>query len=168
MMARWIRLGSPGPEEFQAACAQLAQAQAGGAAPILAWAQGQDVVQVALRRHLFALIAPFKYAPGRRARWFSWAAASAAATYRQFGLPAYVEGEALWLHGRKIADGAVGSIGECALIASSFLARFPAQCVATPAPDLEQAFRLRLEAQHGWQFDTSWPSEAETLKYAVA
>jgi hypothetical protein len=161
MMARWIRLGSPGPSEFDAACAQLAQAQAGGAAPILAWVRGEQ-------RHLFALIAPFKHAPGRRARWFPWAAASAAATYRQFGLPAYVEGEALWLHGRKIADGAVGSIGECALIASSFLARFPAQRVATPARELEQAFRLRLEAQHGWQFDTSWPSEAETLKYAVA
>jgi hypothetical protein len=161
MMARWIRLGSPGPAEFEAACARLARAQAEGAAPILAWAQGDT-------RHLFALIAPLKHAPGRRQRWFSWAAASAAATYRQFGLPAYVEGEALWLHGRKIADGAVSTVGECALVASSFLARFPQQCVATPPPDLEQAFRLRLEAQHGWQFDTSWPTESETLHYALA
>jgi hypothetical protein len=168
MMARWIRLGSPGPSEFDFACVRLAQAQAGCAAPILAWAQGQDVEQVTVRRHLFALIAPLKYAPGRRARWFSWAAASAAATYRQFGLPAYVEGEALWLHGRKIADGAVSTVGECAVVASSFLACFPAQCVATPPPDLEQAFRLRLEAQHGWQFDTSWPTESETLRYALA
>jgi len=151
MMARWIRLACP---EFDSACARLAQAQAGGAAPIVAWAQGDA-------RHLFALVAPLKYAPGRRKRWFSWAAAPAAATYRQFGLPAYLEGEALWLHGRKIADGAVSAIGECAVIASSFLARFPPR-------ELEQAFRLRLEAQHGWQFDTSWPSEAETLRYAIA
>jgi len=150
-MARWIRLACP---EFDSACARLAQAQAGGAAPIVAWAQGDA-------RHLFALVAPLKYAPGRRKRWFSWAAAPAAATYRQFGLPAYLEGEALWLHGRKIADGAVSAIGECAVIASSFLARFPPR-------ELEQAFRLRLEAQHGWQFDTSWPSEAETLRYAIA
>jgi hypothetical protein len=151
MMARWIRLACP---EFDSACARLAQAQAGGAAPIVAWAQGDA-------RHLFALVAPLKHAPGRRKRWFSWAAAPAAATYRQFGLPAYLEGEALWLHGRKIADGAVSAIGECAVIASSFLARFPPR-------ELEQAFRLRLEAQHGWQFDTSWPSEAETLRYAIA
>ena len=151
MMARWIRLACP---EFDSACARLAQAQAGGAAPIVAWAQGDA-------RHLFALVAPLKHAPGRRKRWFSWAAAPAAATYRQFGLPAYLEGEALWLHGRKIADGAVSAIGECAVIASSFLARFPPR-------ELEQAFRLRLEAQHGWQFDTSWPSEAETLRYALA
>ena len=45
------------------------------------------------------------------------------------------------------------------MIASSFLTRFPAQCVATPSRELEQAFRLRLEAQHGWQFDNSWPTE---------
>jgi hypothetical protein len=164
MMARWIRLAWP---EFESACARLAQAQAGDAAPILAWAEGDDVERVAPRRHLFALIAPLKHAPGRRQRWFAWGAAAAAATYRQFGLPAYIEGEALWLHGRKIADGAVSTAGGCALIASSFLARFPAQRVATPPRELEQAFRLRLEAQHGWQFDTSWPSEAETLRYAM-
>jgi len=167
-MARWIRLGSPGPSEFDAACAQLAQAQGAAAPPILAWAPGGDAEQAALRRHLFALIAPLKYAPGRRQRWFAWGAASAAATYRQFGLPAYVEGEALWLHGRRIAEGAVSAIGECALVASSFLARFPARRVATPPRELEQAFRLRLEAQHGWQFDTSWPTAAETRRYAVA
>jgi hypothetical protein len=158
MMARWIRL--PGTE-FESACTRLALAQAGGSAPILAWAQGDA-------KHLFSLIAPLKHAPGRRQRWFSWAAAPAAATYRQFGLPAYVEGEALWLHGRKIADGAVGAIGECAVIASSFLMRFPGSCVATPSVELEHAFRLRLQAQHGWEFDYSWPTEPETVKYAIA
>jgi hypothetical protein len=160
MMARWIRLGSPGPSEFEAACARLARAQAGASAPILAWQQGE-------RQHLFALVAPFKYVPGRRERWFSWAAAPAAATYRLFGLPAYVQEQSLWLHGRKIADGAVDAIGECAVVASSFLAQFPAHCVAAPARELEQAFRLRLEAQHGWQFDTSWPTESETLHFAA-
>ena len=161
MMARWIRLGSQAASEFDAACVHLAQAQTGGSAPILAWCPGEG-------RHLFALIAPFKYVPGRRERWFSWAAAPAAATYRLFGLPAYVENQALWLHGRKIAEGEVGAVGVCAVIASSFLAQFPAQCVPTPARDLEQAFRQRLEAQHGWQFDTSWPTESETLHYALA
>jgi len=162
-MARWIRLAWP---EFESACARLAQAQAGDAAPILAWAEAQAAAKE--QRHLFALIAPLKHAPGRRQRWFAWGAVAAAATYRQFGLPAYIEGEALWLHGRKIADGAASTVGECALIASSFLARVPAHGVATPPRELERAFRLRLEAQHGWQFDTSWPSEAETLRYALA
>jgi hypothetical protein len=164
MMARWIRLGSPGPAEFEAACARLATAQSDRAAPILAWAQGQDVERVAPRSHLFALIAPLKHAPGRRQRWFAWGAVAAAATCRQFGLPAYIEGEALWLHGRRIAEGSARAVGECALIASSF----PAQCLAVAPRELEQAFRLRLEAQHGWQFDTSWPTESETLHYALA
>jgi len=157
MMARWIRLGSPGPAEFEAACARLARAQAERAAPILAWAQGGA-------HQRFALIAPLKHAPGRRQRWFAWGAVAAAATCRQFGLPAYIEGEALWLHGREIAKGSARAVGECALIASSF----PAHCLAVAPRELEQALRLRLEAQHGWQFDTSWPTESETLHYALA
>ena len=170
MMARWIRLGAMSLSDFEAACARLAQAQSRAAPPILAWGQaepgpGQPHHDA---RYLFALISPRKFAPGRPARWFSWALASAVATYRQFGFAAYLEGESIWLHGRKIADGTVKAIGECVVVASSFLARFPAQCVATPSLELEQAFRLRLEAQHGWQFDHSWPTEPEKLRYAVA
>ncbi len=157
MMARWIRLGSPGPAEFEAACARLAKAQSDCAAPILAWARGGA-------EHRFALIAPLKHAPGRRQRWFAWGAVAAAATCRQFGLPAYIEGEGLWLHGRKIAEGSALAVGECALIASNL----PAQRLAIAPLELEEALRLRLEAQHGWQFDTSWPTEAETLHYALA
>jgi hypothetical protein len=116
----------------------------------------------------FALIAPLKLAPGRRVRWRSWGLAPAVAAYRQFGVPAYLDGGEMWLHGRRIAETAVEEIGECVVIASSFLAQFPAKCVATPSPELEQAFRLRLEAQHGWQFEHSWPSEAEMTHYALA
>jgi hypothetical protein len=161
MMARWIRLGAVEPPDFHAACARLAAAQSKGAAPVLLWAQAET-------QYLFALIVPRKLAPGRATRWFSWALAPAIATYRQFDLPAYLDGQAIWLHGRKIADSTVETIGECAVVASSFLLRFPAKCVATPSIELEQAFRLRLEAQHGWQFDHSWPTETESIKYALA
>jgi hypothetical protein len=41
--------------------------------------------------------------------------------------------------------------------------RFPGSCVATPSVELAHAFRLRLEAQHGWQFDHSWPSAPESV-----
>jgi hypothetical protein len=54
------------------------------------------------------------------------------------------------------------------VIASSFLMRFPGSCVATPSFELEQAFRLRLEAQHGWSFDSSWPNPRETESIAAA
>ena len=75
-------------------------------------------------------------------------------------MPAYLDGE-LFLHGRDIARSRALALGDCAVVASSFLVRFPASCVATPSSELEQAFRLRLEAQHGWEFDHSWRSEPE-------
>lgn len=149
MMARWIRLGAIEPLDFESLYARLAAAQAPRAAPVLLWAQTET-------QYLFALVAPRRLAPGRAARWLSWGLAPAVATYRQFGLAAYLESEAIWLHGRCIAGSSVQSIGECAVVASSFLLRFPAACVPTPSRELEDAFRLRLEAQHGWQFDHSW------------
>jgi hypothetical protein len=154
MMARWIRLGAVEPQDFELVCTRLAAVQSTSAAPVLLWAQAEA-------QYLFALIAPRKFAPGRVTRWISWALAPAIATYRQFGLAAYLEDEAIWLHGRRIAGSSMKTIGECAVVASSFLVHFPAKCVAMPSRDLEDAFRIRLEAQHGWQFDHSWPSEPE-------
>jgi len=159
MLARWIRLGPLGQREFDAAYASLAAVQARTAVPILLWAEEAA-------RYPFALIAPLKFAPGRKDRWLSWGLASAVATYRQFDVPAYLDGE-IYLHGRDIAASKVAAIGECAVIASSFLMRFPQSCVATPSFELEQAFRLRLEAQHGWSFDSSWPSASETVSLAA-
>lgn len=153
MSARWIRLGALGQREFDAAYASIAAVQTKAAAPILLWSEEAA-------RFPFALIAPLKYVPGRRDRWLSWGLASAVATYRQFGVPAYLDGE-IYLHGRDIAQTRVAAIGECAVIASSFLMRFPGNCVATPSFELEQAFRLRLEAQHGWGFEFSWPNAPE-------
>jgi hypothetical protein len=157
--ARWIRLGTVGQQEFDAAFASLALAQPRAAAPVLLWAEEAA-------RYPFALVAPLKFAPGRVRRWLSWGLAAAVATYRQFGVQAYLDGE-LFLHGRDIAQTRVAALGECAVIASSFLMRFPGSCVATPSLELEQAFRLRLEAQHGWEFDHSWPTAPESVKSRV-
>jgi hypothetical protein len=162
--ARWIRLGAIGQADFDAACASIAAAQSRSAAPVLLW--GAQVPSDAAR-YPFALIAPLKFAPGRRRRWLAWGLAAAVAAYRQFGVPAYL-GDELCLHGRAIAQSRALELGECALIASSFLMRFPGSCVATPSFELEHAFRLRLEAQHGWQFDHSWPTELESVGYALA
>ncbi len=160
MMARWIRLASTAAD-FDAACAGLAAAQAERSAPILLW--GETAAS-----YRFALIAPQRLAPGRRMRWLAWGLAPAVAAYRQFGVPAYLNDNDLWLHGRRIAQSVVEAVGECVVIASSFLVQFPAKCVATPSAALEQAFRLRLEAQHGWQFEHSWPSGAERPALAAA
>jgi hypothetical protein len=160
MKARWIRIGVMAQQQFDASVAAIAAAQPVSAAPILLWSEEAA-------RYPFALIAPRKRAPGREKRWLSWGLASAVATYRQFGVPAYLDGE-LRLHGREIAQTRAGAHGQCAVVASSFLMRFPGSCVPTPSRELEEAFRLRLEAQHGWQFDHSWPAAHERVEYAVA
>jgi hypothetical protein len=160
MKARWIRLGALPQRQFDAACLAIAAAQAGGAVPILLWCEEAA-------RYPFALIAPRKYAPGKERRWLSWGLASAVATYRQFGVPAYLDGD-IRLHGRDIAQTRVAAQGECAVVTSSFLMRFPGSCVPTPSRELEDAFRLRLEAQHGWQFDHSWPAAHERAEHAIA
>ena len=161
MNARWIRLGALNAIEFETASTHLAQAQATHAAPVLAW--GEDDMQ-----YCFALITPRRLAPGRSMRWSAWGLASAVATYRQFGVAAYFEQEGIWLQGRCIGEARVQEIGECALVGSTFLASFPAKCLVTPSALIEDAFRARLEAQHGWQFDHSWPSAHERKAHAVA
>lgn len=160
MLARWIRFGPAAQCEFDAAVASLAKVQLPDAAPILLWSEEAA-------RYPFALIAPRRLAPGRESRWLSWGLAAAVATYRQFDVAAYLDGE-IFLHGRDIAQSRVQPIGDCVVIASSFLMRFPGRCVATPSFELEQAFRLRLEAQHGWSFDFSWPSARESASLLVA
>ena len=161
MLARWIRSAGLAPHEFEAAGRRLAVAQPRQAAPILLWGEGEA-------SYPFALIAPLRLAPGKRWRWAAWGLAAAVAAYRQFGVRAYLQDDALWLHGRRVADSAVEVAGECVVIASAFLMSFPSSCVATPSTALEQAFRLRLEAQHGWQFEHSWPSGAELPALAAA
>jgi hypothetical protein len=161
MMARWIRLRPAEPLEFKAARTRLAVAQARRAAPILLWGEAEAC-------YPFALIAPLALAPGKRWRWLAWGLAAAVAAYRQFGVRAYLNDDELWLHGGRIAESMVEVVGECVAIQSSFLSRFPGSCVPTPSRELEQAFRLRLEAQHSWQFEHSWPSGAELPALAAA
>ena len=151
MKARWMRLRVGERADFDAACVRLALAQSRAAPPILAWAHGEQF--------MFGLLAPLKFAPGRAKRWLSWALAPAVATCRQFGLPAYLDGGAIWLHGRRVCEASARPVGDCALVVSSFPRDFPASGLGA----LEHAFRLRLEAQHGWQFDHSWPTQREAL-----
>jgi hypothetical protein len=149
--ARWMRAHVDGERRQPSPSAQLAAAQGAAADPILLWLHGA-------RASAFALIAPQRLAPGRAWRWPAWGAMPAIATCRQFGLPAYLQDAAIWLHGRLVASVSAVLVGECALIEASF----PPHVAAMPG--LEAAFRARLEAQHGWHFDTAWPSAREARR----
>lgn len=149
--ARWMRAHID-DEPPAAAGAELAAAQGAAASPIVLWLHGMG-------GSAFALIAPQRLAPGRARRWAAWGAMPAIATCRQYGLPAYLQDAAIWLHGRAVAPVSAAQVGECALIASSFPRNLSA------VPGLEEAFRARVEAQHGWCFDTAWPGGGEALQW---
>jgi hypothetical protein len=149
--ARWMRMQIAREEAPSAACARLAEAQDASADPILLWLREAG-------RCAFALIAPRRLAPGRAWRWPAWGAMPAIAACRHFGVPAYLEAEGIWVHGRCVAALSATRIGECAVVEGGFPDRLAEQAA------LEEVFRARLEAQHGWQFDTAWPSGGEARR----
>ena len=171
--ARWIRLGPIGASEMHAACEGLAKAQAAHAAPIVLWARTSapmlgDLIRVEETHFAFVLIVPFRLAPGRTARWRAWGLAPALATYRHFGLRAYLDDGAVCLHGQRIGESRATAIGGCAVVASSFLPQLVEKRAGCAERNLVAVFRSRLEAQHGWQFDDSWPSAGEKAAIADA
>jgi lipoate-protein ligase A len=184
--ARWIGLGTVDPVGFHATYAGLAEAQAAGAAPIVVWgrasahvclgqSQGRceldDAVEApVVRRPLgggavwvdedqlsYALVAPLEAAPRHHADWYGWALAPAIAAYASFGLEVTRCGEDLWLAGRKIAGSGAATIGRCAVVASSFLLRFPRRRFAAAIASRGEAFREALHEGLGVAM-TDWAS----------
>jgi lipoate-protein ligase A len=102
------------------------------------------------------LIAPLAMAPARPADWYAWGLAPALATFRHFGLQVVRREQDLWLDGRKIAGSGAATIGRAAVLASSFLLRFPAErfarCIASPSPAFRRWLRGGLrQAMTDWQ-----------------
>lgn len=214
--ARWIRLGAIELLDLRAACLGLAESQAAQARPVILWGRAsgpvclgprsasgagegwscpeapdrESLVWVEPPNFVFAVLAPQRFVPGRRFRWTSWALAPALATYRQFGVHAYLEANAVWLHGRRIAESSTACAGDLIIVASSFPARCGSVTAGAPLEEpsfrawlrdgaalarstwadrhetpaereLEDALRARIEAQHGWRFEHCWPNAAE-------
>ena len=87
--ARWIRLELADPLEQWPVGAALSHVQARDAAPIVLWSRFGESLQ-GDAPFGFAFIVPAHLAPGKTARWLAWALSPAVATYRQFGLRAYL------------------------------------------------------------------------------
>lgn len=153
IVARWIRLHPPGMAAVHAACAGFARAQAPQAAPAVLWARCAD------GRHALAVVAPLKFLPGRSTRWRSWLLAPLVATYRRGGLSAYFDADRICLSGRPISGVAASALGACAVVVADF---------APWGEAFIESLRHRIEAQYGWQFDHSWPSEPEREAIAAA
>lgn len=197
--ARWIDVGRAEPLAFHATYAGLAATVQADAVPVVVWgrvgahvclgqSQGRCELDEALevpvvRRPLgggavwvdenqlsYALVAPLGLAPRRHEDWYAWALAPAIATFGAFGLAVERHAEDLWLAGGKIAGSGAATIGGAAVVASSFLLRFPhvrfAASVAAPDPDFRAALYAALGiAMTDWAHHAA-PPDAETLANA--
>jgi lipoate-protein ligase A len=193
--ARWIDVGRVAPLDFHATYTGLAYAQTRGAAPIVvcgrpgphvSLGQSQTLAEVeasvdvpVIRRALgggavwvdenqlsYAIVAPLALAPPRHDDWHRWALAPAVATFASFGLAVEQVDEDLWLRGKKIAGSGAATLGVSAVVASSFLMRFPRQAFADAMAAPSTAYRERV--RHGLSAAmTDWESEAPPPTFAV-
>lgn len=197
--ARLIASRAREPVAFHATYAAVAEAMGPGAEPVVVWGrvpphlclgQSQTLADVrsgtaerVVRRPLgggavwvdrdqvsYAIVAPLALAPGRPEEWYGWALAPALETFRAFGLQAHRRGEDLWVRDRKIAGSGAATIGRAAVVASSFLIRFPRQrfadCVAVPSETFRATLRGALPlAMTDWSEHGVPPGE-DALKRA--
>jgi hypothetical protein len=186
-----MRLEFGDPLERWPAGAALSHVQARDSAPIVLWSrfgasQGDDA------QFGFAFIVPVHLAPGRTVRWTAWALSPAVATYREFGLRAYLSGGDICVQGCQLGWSRAERVNGCAVIAATLrtclregaapargaefrawlreglgLAHTQWDQEALPERAFEAALRTRIEAQHEWQFENSWPDAAEQRAIGV-
>lgn len=186
--ARWIRLDPEGVSAVLAVCRGFARSPDSAGIPVCVWGRAtsperlDDGLWAEPGEFVFALLVPLRLVPGRRDRWVSWGLSPLVAALRRFGAHAYLDGGAICLHGRRIGGGSAREIDGSAAILGVFPGEPPRPAEeagrgkllefdpwlsalnrAGRASQLLGAFRSGLEVQHGWQFDTGWPSDAERL-----
>lgn len=184
--ARWIRLEAAALSVDSAACRAFVRSQGERGAPVCLWGRAEESVRLDEGlwadegQHAFVLLVPTLHAPGRRDRWLSWGLSPVVAALRRFEARAYLDGSAVCLHGSRIGGGSAHAIGQSAAIFGVFPGEPPRSfdeagrgklLEVDPwlsalnregrARQMLAAFRSALELQHGWQFDTGWPSEVE-------
>jgi hypothetical protein len=183
--ARWIRLELADPLEQWPVGAAMSHVQAHDSAPIVLWSRFGTSPDTEAPFG-FAFIVPVHLAPGKTERWAAWALSPALATYRQFGMRAYLSGTDICMHGARVASGRAERVDGCAVIAASLgafsrdatttgraaefrawlreglgLAHTQWDHEALPERAFEAALRERIQAQHEWEFENSWPDPSE-------
>jgi len=181
--ARWIRLDAGSVTGLPAVCRGFARSLGERDVPVCLWgrpgvsARLDDGLWAEPGEFAFALLVPRRCAPGRRDRWLAWGISPVVAALRRFGAHAYLDDGAICLHGRRIGGGSALEIDGCAVVLGVFPAEPPLSGERGKLLEIDPwlaalnregrarqvlaAFRSALEAQHGWQFDTDWPSGAE-------
>ena len=206
MHARWINSGLLAPAQFHATYMGLAAQQSENAAPIILWGRttahisigqsqsratelisdldiaivqrplGGGTVWIDESQYCYVLIVPRVHARGRPQQWFEWGLAASVGTYREFGLPVVREQQDLWLTGRKIGGSGAATLGQCAVLASSFLYDFPIERFAASIACGSNGFRSWLiealrDAMTDWRSHQTPPTAehlAEVFKQQIS
>ncbi len=167
-MARWIRLGTCEPAYLHASYVGLAQQLARDAAPVILWGRAHAHLCLGAHQHpavelvprptvpvvrrplgggtvwvdedqiCFVFVVPLDHAASRPAKWFQWLLAPVRAVYQAHGLAVEILGD------KKIGGSGAGTLGQCAVLAGSFLLRFPAQRFAAQIACPSDGFRAWL------------------------
>ena len=188
--ARWIRLEPEGVSGIVSVCRGYARAQQSRDAPVCLWGRVWEPVRLGAGLwaepgpYAFALLVPSLRAPGRHDRWLSWGLSPVVSALRRFGAHAYLEGDSVCLQGERVGGGCAVAMDGCAVVLGCFPAQPPGPAERGAllefdpwlsalnregsARQILAAFRSSLEQQHGWQFDTAWPSDAELSAITAA
>lgn len=184
--ARWIRLDTRGVAGVSAACRGFARTLEQGAAPVCLWGRAAEPVWLddglwaEPGEFVFAIIVARHRAP-RASRWLAWGLSPVVAALRRFGAHAYLDGQDIRMYGTRIAGGRAREIEGCAVVMGTFPADPPIEPPESGergrlleidpwldalnregrARQMLAAFRSAVEVQHGWEFDTGWPSDTE-------
>jgi len=133
--------------------------------PVVRRALGGGAVWVDEQQWCHVLVVPLRLAPRHPAEWGNWALQPAMATFRRFGLAVEIRDGDLWLHGRKIAGSGSATIGQSAVIASSYLLRFPgekfARCIAGSAGFRDWLLQGLKQTMTDWASHAEIPAEAD-------
>lgn len=184
--ARWIRLDADAVDTPEVACRGFARTRSEQCAPLCFW--GRAPAPVRLTEGLwakpgeffFALLVPRRMAP-RASRWLAWGLSPVVAALRSFGEHAYLDGADIVLHGHRVAGGSAQALEDCVAVYGTFPADPPIEPPQSGergrllefdpwlaalnregrARQILAAFRSAVEIQHGWQFDTDWPTSDE-------
>lgn len=189
--ARWIRLDPNAMDGVAAVCRGLARTRGERGAPVCLWGRASTALRVDgglwadPGEFVFALLVSRSHAP-RPSRWLAWGLSPVVSALRSFGEHAYLDGENIFLHGSRVAGGSAREVEGCVAIFGTFppdppmeppqsgergrLLEFDPWLSALNregrARQMLAAFRSAVEMQHGWQFDTDWPTEAEAQAIA--
>jgi hypothetical protein len=117
-----MRLEFGDPLEQWPAGAALSHVQARDSAPIVLWSRF-GASQAGDAQFGFAFIVPIHLAPGKTVRWTAWALSPAVATYREFGLRAYLSGAEICVQGSQMGSSRSERVNGCAVIAARLRTR---------------------------------------------